>query len=71
LGPHPDGDIIQHSVLALRRRGARAAEATNSLRDMPDARATFVSVDVCEVIGKCEASGRDEDVLCGTCPIGQ
>jgi hypothetical protein len=32
---------------------ARAAEATfNMLRDMPDAPATFISVDVCEVIGQ-------------------
>jgi hypothetical protein len=32
---------------------ARTADATfNMLADMPDAPATFVSVDVCEVIGQ-------------------
>ena len=31
---------------------ARAAEATfNQLRDMPGAPATFISVDVCEIVG--------------------
>jgi hypothetical protein len=40
--------------VALRRRGdAKAAEATfNTLRDMPDAPASFLSVDVCEVVEK-------------------
>jgi hypothetical protein len=49
-----DGDIIQHSFwLFDTEENARAAEATfNRLRDMPDAPATFVSVDVCEVIGQ-------------------
>ena len=48
-----DGDIIQHSFwLFDDEQHARSAEATfSSLRDMPDAPATFVSVDVCEVIG--------------------
>ena len=48
-----EGDIIQHSFwLFDTEENARAAEATfNRLRDMPDAPATFVSVDVCEVIG--------------------
>jgi hypothetical protein len=48
-----EGDIIQHSFwLFDTQENARAAEATfNRLRDMPDAPATFVSVDVCEVIG--------------------
>ena len=48
-----EGDIIQHSFwLFDSEDNARAAEATfNTLRDMPDAPATFVSVDVCEVIG--------------------
>ena len=48
-----EGDIIQHSFwLFDTEDNARAAEATfNTLRDMPDAPATFVSVDVCEVIG--------------------
>jgi hypothetical protein len=49
-----DGELIQHSFwLFDTEANARAAEATfNTLRDMPDAPATFVSVDVCEVIGK-------------------
>jgi len=50
-----DGDeIIQHSFwLFDTEEHARAAEATfNTLRTMPDAPATFVSVDVCEVIGQ-------------------
>ena len=48
-----EGDIVQHSFwLFDTEETARAAEATfNGLRDMPDAPATFVSVDVCEVIG--------------------
>jgi hypothetical protein len=47
------GDIIQHSFwLFDTEENARAAEATfNQLRDMPDAPATFISVDVCEVVG--------------------
>jgi hypothetical protein len=46
-------DLIQHSFWLFDSEGnARAAEATfNRLRDMPDAPATFVSVDVCEVVG--------------------
>ena len=49
-----DGDIIQHSFwLFDTEENARGAEATfNTLRDMPDAPATFVSVDLCEVIGQ-------------------
>jgi hypothetical protein len=48
-----EGDIIQHSFwLFDTKENARAAEATfNTLRDMPDAPATFVSVDVCEIVG--------------------
>jgi hypothetical protein len=47
-------DLIQHSFwLFDTEANARAAEATfKSLRDMPDAPATFISVDVCEVIGQ-------------------
>jgi hypothetical protein len=47
-----EGDIIQHSFwLFETEETARAAEATfNMLRDMPEAPATFLSVDVCEVI---------------------
>ncbi len=49
-----DGDVIQHSFwLFDTEEDARAAEATfNTLRDMPEAPATFISVDVCEVIGQ-------------------
>ncbi len=48
------GDIIQHSFwLFDTEANARTAEATfNTLRGMPDAPATFVSVDVCEVVGQ-------------------
>ncbi len=47
-------DLIQHSFwLFDGEEAARAAEATfNTLRDMPEAPASFVSVDVCEVIGQ-------------------
>jgi hypothetical protein len=46
------GDIIQHSFwLFDTEENARTAEATfNQLRDMPDAPATFISVDVCEIV---------------------
>ncbi len=48
-----DGDI-QHSFwLFETQENARRAEATfTRLREMPDAPATFVSVDVCEVVGQ-------------------
>ena len=48
------GDGVQHSFwLFDTEANARAAEATfNTLREMPDAPATFISVDVCEVIGQ-------------------
>ena len=48
------GDIIQHSFwLFDTEENARAAEATfHTLRDMPDAPATFISVDVCEIVGQ-------------------
>ena len=47
------GDIIQHSFwLFDTEESAQAAEAAfNQLRDMPDAPATFISVDVCEIVG--------------------
>jgi hypothetical protein len=49
-----DGEDIQHSFwLFATEEDARAAEATfNRLREMPNAPATFVSVDVCEVVGR-------------------
>jgi hypothetical protein len=48
-----EGDIIQHSFwLFDTQENAQAAEAAfNQLRGMPDAPATFVSVDVCKVVG--------------------
>jgi len=49
-----DGDLIQHSFwLFDTEENARAAEATfTTLRDMPEAPAAFISVDVCEVVGQ-------------------
>jgi hypothetical protein len=49
-----EGDVIQHSFwLFDSDANARAAEAVfNTLRNMPEAPATFVSVDVCEDIGQ-------------------
>jgi hypothetical protein len=49
-----EGDMVQHSFWLFDTvEHARVAEATfNRLREMPDAPATFVSVDVCEVIGQ-------------------
>jgi hypothetical protein len=50
-----DGDgLIQHSFWLFDvEEHARAAEATFvTLRDMPDAPATFVSAEVCEVVGE-------------------
>jgi hypothetical protein len=49
-----DGESIQHSVwLFDTEENARSAEATFAmLREMPDAPATFISVDVCEVVGR-------------------
>ena len=48
------GDVVQHSFWLFETEDdARAAEATfNTLRDMPEAPATFLSVDVCEVVGR-------------------
>jgi hypothetical protein len=49
-----EGDIVQYSFwLFDTEENARTAEATfSTLRNMPEAPATFVSVDVCEVIGQ-------------------
>jgi hypothetical protein len=46
--------LVQHSFwLFDTEDNARLAEATfSTLRDMPEAPATFISVDVCEVIGQ-------------------
>ena len=61
-----EGDLIQHSFwLFDGEENARAAEATfNTLRDMPDAPASFLSVDVFEVIGKVDGpdSGATPDL---------
>ncbi|HEY1639281.1 MAG TPA: hypothetical protein VGG35_01210 [Streptosporangiaceae bacterium] len=48
-----EGEITQHSFwLFDTEDAARAAEAMFShLRNMPDAPATFVSADVCEIVG--------------------
>ena len=53
-----DGDeTIQHSFwLFASEADARKAEATfASLREMPEAPATFLSVDVCEIVGHAAA----------------
>ena len=49
-----EGEVVQHSFwLFDTEEDSRAAEVTfKTLRDMPDAPVTFVSVDVCEVIGQ-------------------
>ena len=49
-----EGELIQHSFwLFDTEENARSAEATfNRLRDMPEAPATFVSVEVCAVVGQ-------------------
>jgi len=51
-------DIIQHSFwLFDTEENARAAEATfNQLRGLPDAPATFISVDVCEIVGRTDSA---------------
>ena len=51
-----DGELIQHSFwLFDTEENARAAAGTfSTLRDMPEAPATFISVDVCEVVGQVE-----------------
>jgi len=58
------GDIIQHSFwLFDTEENARAAEATfNQLRDMPDAPATFISVDVCEIVGHARTVAENAQV---------
>jgi hypothetical protein len=50
-----DGEeLVQHSFWVFDdEEGARAAEASyKMLREMPDAPATLVSVEVCEVVGQ-------------------
>jgi hypothetical protein len=48
------GDLVQHSFwLFNTEANARAAAANfDLLREMPDAPATFLSVDVCDVVGQ-------------------
>ena len=50
----PAPELIQHSFwLFETEEDARAAEKTfNSLRNLPEAPAVFVSCDVCEIIGE-------------------
>ena len=52
--PRASGDLIQHSFwLFDTEENVRTAEATfNTLREMPEAPATFVSVEVSEIIGQ-------------------
>ena len=52
-------ELIQHSFWLFDTEGnARLAEETfGSLRDMPEAPAVFVSVDVCEVVGEVVGEG--------------
>jgi hypothetical protein len=47
-------ELIQHSFWIFdTEENARGAEKTfNSLRDMPEAPAVFVSCDVCEIVGE-------------------
>ncbi len=49
-------EIVQHSFwLFETEQNARAAEVTfNQLRDLPEAPATFLSVEVCEIVGHAE-----------------
>jgi hypothetical protein len=49
-----DGDDIQHSfwLFDSEENARQAAAKFTSLRDMPNAPATFVSVNVCEVVGQ-------------------
>jgi hypothetical protein len=49
-----NGDVVQHSFwLFEAEEDARAAQTMfNSLRDIPDAPAEFVSAEVCEVISQ-------------------
>jgi hypothetical protein len=51
---HGSDDTLQHSLWLFETEAdARAAETVfNSLRDLPDAPAEFVSADVCEVISQ-------------------
>ena len=53
-GVDDGGTVIQHSFwLFETEEDARRAENTfNSLRDMPEAPASFLSADVCEVIAQ-------------------
>ena len=49
-----DGELIQHSFwLFDTEEQAKSAEATfNTLREMPEAPAVFISVNVCEIVGE-------------------
>jgi hypothetical protein len=58
-----EGETIQHSFWLFETEAdARAAEAiVNTLRDLPEAPAELVSVDVCKVVG----AARDTRVPAG------
>jgi hypothetical protein len=49
-----DGDLVQHSfwLFDTEEHAHSAAANFNILREMPDAPATFISVDVSEVVGQ-------------------
>ena len=49
-----NGDLTQHSfwLFDTEDNARAAAEVFGGLRNMPDAPASFLSVDVCEVIGQ-------------------
>ena len=52
----PDGGRSMAISLFATEEDARKAEATfASLREMPEAPATFISVDVCEIVGHAPA----------------
>jgi len=63
---HDDG-IIQHSFwLFDTEENARAAEAAfKQLRGLPDAPATFISVDVCEIVGCLNHSDHQQAAATG------
>lgn len=49
-----EGDLTQHSfwLFDTEHHAQAAADVFGGLRNMPEAPATFLSVDVCEVIGR-------------------
>jgi hypothetical protein len=47
-------DVVQHSfwLFDTEENAKAAAAAFRQLRDLPEAPATFISVDVCEIVGQ-------------------